>query len=223
MGEQKVDRRRAPETRQKILDTAEALFSVQGYHAISLRDIATEAGVQVALTNYHFGSKEDLFAAIIERRAAENVRGLEDALAAARTVGGDRASRRAAILRAFIMPIIDKSMNHGPGWKNYVRLLARLASLPQEETFLSPYRQHFDDVIADFITALHEIHPEMDGGDVHWSLYFLQATITHVMVESGMLDRQSQGRFRSAELEAIADRMIPFFSAGFAGFGARES
>lgn len=214
------DRRRAPETRARILDAAEALFSRLGYHGVSLRDIAGEAGVQVALSHYHFGSKEELFAAVIDRRADENVRGLEAALAAARRVEGGTDERRAAILRAFILPIVDRSLNHGAGWKNYVRLLARLANLPQEETFLSPYRRHFDEVIADFIAALREADPRMDPDDVHWGVFFLQAAITHIMVESGMLDRQSGGRFRSSDLETIAGKLVPFFAAGFAGFAA---
>ena len=48
-------------TRQKILDAAEILFAERGFHSVSVRDITTEAGVDVALINYHFGSKQLLF------------------------------------------------------------------------------------------------------------------------------------------------------------------
>ena len=104
MGEpaKKIDRRRAPETAARILDAAESLFSLRGYHGVSLRDIATEAEVQVALTHYHFGSKEELFSAVLERRAEEHALGIAGALAEARAVSGSSKERREAVIRAFI-------------------------------------------------------------------------------------------------------------------------
>lgn len=216
----RVDRRRAPETAARILDAAESLFSVRGYHGVSLRDIAADAGVQVALTHYHFGSKEDLFRAVIERRADENARGIADALVAAKRVAGSRQERRDAIIRAFITPIVKKSMLGGPGWKNYIRLLALVANMPQEEAFVAPFRQSFDYLIADYVDALHDVHPEMDEGDVHWCFFFFQAMTTHILVESGMLDRQSGGRFCSSDLETMVEKLVRFVSAGFTGLGA---
>ena len=56
--------------RERILDAAEALFAEHGYDGVTLRQIATRAGVDVALANYHFGKKLDLFQAVFERRAA---------------------------------------------------------------------------------------------------------------------------------------------------------
>ena len=218
--EEKVDGRRRPGTRTKILDAAEELFSRRGYYGVSLRDIAAKAGVQVALTHYHFGSKEDLFANVINRRADENVNDLEASLAVACKMTGSKEQRRRAIIRGFIGPIVDKSKRRGPGWKNYVRLLAQIANLPQEENFLSPYRLHFDEVVTDYVHALQKIHPEMDDGDVHWCFFFLQATLTHILVESGMIDRHSKGRFHSSDLDLIADKMEVFFSAGFSGFSS---
>ena len=211
-------RRRASATRQRILDGAEALFSRQGYHAVALADIAAEASVRVALLHYHFGTKEELFAAVIERRAAENVAGLEASLATALAMPGSRTERRAAIIRAFVEPVIEKSMRGGPGWKNYIRLLARLANLPQEESFLSPYRSSFDAIVADYVGALRALHPEIDGQDVHWAFYFVQAASTHILVESGVLDRQSAGALQSSALDVVGRKFVSFCTAGFTAF-----
>jgi len=217
----KIDRRRAPETAARILDAAESLFSLRGYHGVSLRDIATEAEVQVALTHYHFGSKEELFSAVLERRAEEHALGIAGALAEARAVSGSSKERREAVIRAFIMPIVDKSMRGGPGWKNYIRLLALVANMPQEEGFVSPFRSNYDHLIASYVDALHDIHPEMSEGDVHWCFFFFQAMTTHILVESGMLDRQSSGRFKSNDLDAMVDKLVSFVAAGFTGLGAK--
>lgn len=54
--------------RQVLLDTAERLFAERGFEATSVRDLATEAGVNVAMVSYYFGSKEGLFEAVIESK-----------------------------------------------------------------------------------------------------------------------------------------------------------
>ena len=51
-----------------ILDTAEKLFSLHGYDGASTRLIASEAGVNIAMLNYYFGSKEGVYKGVLERR-----------------------------------------------------------------------------------------------------------------------------------------------------------
>lgn len=54
--------------RQHLLQVAELLFAQQGYEAVSVRHLAKEAGVNLAMISYYFGSKEGLFAALIENK-----------------------------------------------------------------------------------------------------------------------------------------------------------
>ncbi|WP_374948592.1 TetR/AcrR family transcriptional regulator [Mucilaginibacter sp.] len=51
-----------------ILDVAEKVFAELGYDGASIRLISGEAGVNMAMLNYYFGSKEGVFLAIFERR-----------------------------------------------------------------------------------------------------------------------------------------------------------
>ena len=60
--------RAAVETKDRILDAAETLFMEHGYEATSLRSLTTAADVNLAAVNYHFGTKEELFEALIEGR-----------------------------------------------------------------------------------------------------------------------------------------------------------
>lgn len=53
---------------KQIILTAEKLFSKQGYDGTSVRDIADEAGVNIAMISYYFGSKEKLMEALFEQR-----------------------------------------------------------------------------------------------------------------------------------------------------------
>ena len=66
--EKKTRRTEAAETsKQAILDAAEALFAQKGYDATSLQEICDLAGVTRGLPNYFFGSKEQLYQAVLER------------------------------------------------------------------------------------------------------------------------------------------------------------
>src|SRR4051794_14153604 len=58
-------RRDAAGTRQLLLDAARRRFAGNGYTATTVRDIADDAGVNVALINRYFTSKEGLFEACL--------------------------------------------------------------------------------------------------------------------------------------------------------------
>lgn len=57
-------------SKEKIIETATELFSRNGFENTSVRDIAGGAGVNVAMINYYFGSKEKLLKTILEKRFA---------------------------------------------------------------------------------------------------------------------------------------------------------
>jgi AcrR family transcriptional regulator len=53
--------------KQRLLEAAIKLFARKSYSATGLREIVREAGVSVAMVNYHFGSKQALLEAILDR------------------------------------------------------------------------------------------------------------------------------------------------------------
>ena len=57
-----------PDTKQRILDSAERLFAEYGFAGVSLRTIIADAKVNLAAIHYHYRSKEALFDAVILRR-----------------------------------------------------------------------------------------------------------------------------------------------------------
>src|SRR5215207_6660815 len=56
-------RRDGADTRGAVLEAARSRFAAHGYDGTKLRDVAADADVDVALVSYHFGSKDQLFAA----------------------------------------------------------------------------------------------------------------------------------------------------------------
>lgn len=59
------------EKKEKILVAAEKLFGDLGFEGVSTRLLAKEAGVNMAMLAYYFGSKEKLFKYMIQRRAED--------------------------------------------------------------------------------------------------------------------------------------------------------
>ena len=60
-----------PKTRERLLETAIAIFAEKGYAGTSVREIVEQAGVSKPVLYYYFQSKEGLFLAILEM--AENM------------------------------------------------------------------------------------------------------------------------------------------------------
>jgi AcrR family transcriptional regulator len=65
--EKKMDKDKI-DKKDHILDVAEKVFSELGFDGASTRTISGEAGVNMAMLNYYFGSKEGLFLAVFNRK-----------------------------------------------------------------------------------------------------------------------------------------------------------
>ena len=62
--------RNAAATRAAILDSARIRFAKEGYDGASVRELAADAGVDPALISRYFGSKEELFVAVLKAGGA---------------------------------------------------------------------------------------------------------------------------------------------------------
>jgi AcrR family transcriptional regulator len=58
--------KKAEETRLALIAAARKLFTERGYHAVGIRDFATEAGVTRGALYHHFGDKESIFLAVFD-------------------------------------------------------------------------------------------------------------------------------------------------------------
>src|ERR1051325_12222859 len=102
-------------TQSRILDVAEEMFAEQGLDRVSIRDITRKARVNLASINYHFVSKEDLIAAVFERRVVPINDARLAALDAVEKVAGKRNPRLEHILEAFIRPALQSSLAASKG------------------------------------------------------------------------------------------------------------
>jgi len=95
------------DTKTKLLNAAERLFSDKGIEAISHRDIALAAAVNLAALNYHFGSRQAFIRAVIKRRVEPiNAHRLAALARAERQMGGAPVPTD-KILEAFFGPAVE--------------------------------------------------------------------------------------------------------------------
>lgn len=80
--------------RDHLLDTAFVLFSKEGYHAVGIDTVLAKAGVAKMTLYNHFKSKEELIAAVLERRAKEIA---DEIMAKVATAGGGPDARVLAV------------------------------------------------------------------------------------------------------------------------------
>ncbi len=61
---------------EKIKEAARKLFTQKGFDAVKTRDIAEEAGINLALLNYYFRSKQKLFDIIMQENMEQFIQGI---------------------------------------------------------------------------------------------------------------------------------------------------
>lgn len=206
------------ETRDQILDAAEALFAGHGFHGVTVRQVARQAGVDPALLHYYFDSKRGLFDAAFLRRAAILNDERLAALDSYEREAGEQMTAEGC-LEAFLRPVMDWWAKGGPGWKSYFRLVALANNTPAwgGETM----GRYFDPVIQRFIDLLRRVLPEARDDDLYWSWHFVSGALTHAFAETGRIDKLSGGLCRSDDVEAIRARMAPFMAAAIERIAGR--
>lgn len=108
------------DTRTRILDVAERLFSERGLDGTSLREINQEAGSRnVSAIQYHFGSREGLLGAILERRMASINRRRVELLERLSFEGRDTLHD---MLGAFVYPLAEE-IEASEGGRHFVRVV----------------------------------------------------------------------------------------------------
>jgi AcrR family transcriptional regulator len=69
------------EKRTRLLDATEEIMLKDGYAAVSSRSVAAAVGINAPLVHYYFPTIDDLFVAVLQRRAGRNVDRMAVALA----------------------------------------------------------------------------------------------------------------------------------------------
>jgi AcrR family transcriptional regulator len=201
-------------TKEKILDTAEALFMEHGFEATSLRAITTAAGVNLAAVNYHFGSKEELFQTVLSRRLDPMNQERVDLLAELERSAAPMPSPCDRILTAMFIPALKLARNPQRGGTNFLRLLGRAYADPAPfiRQFLSA---QYAVMIARFKAAFARALPDLPKRELSWRLHFIMGALSYTLAGTdalkliGELNPDEPGND-----ERLLQRLAPFLLAG---------
>jgi AcrR family transcriptional regulator len=198
---------------ERILNAAEELFALHGFDGVTMRQIATKAKVDVALANYHFGKKLEVFKAVFNRRAEMLNQVRRDVLHANQKESSGKEQSLEQIIEAFLRPLKLAQETGDPGWRNYLALLANVMVSPVWSREMMPHV--YDKLVSEFVEALQKALPKANEEDIHWCYHYVAGALALTFAQTGRIDRLSGGKCLSSDFEAAYDRMIPFVAAGF--------
>lgn len=177
----------ASDTRSRILDTAERLFTEYGFEGTSMRQITSEAGVNLAAANYHFGSKEALLQAVFKRRLewlnGERLRVLDEMEAQA----GDQPLKPSQIVDAFFGTVLRMGAQPEQGGRIFLRLLGRTLNNPSDAIH-ALFSTEYSDALTRFKLALFRALPDVPKAEIVWRLHFMLGATAYAIAGTDALD-----------------------------------
>jgi len=189
-------------TEEKIKEAARRLFTQKGYAAVKTRDIAEEAGINLALLNYYFRSKEKLFNMIMAESLQQFILGIASILK-------DETVAREERMEKIVSYYIDMLTQY-PDLPLFI--LSEMKRQPQQ------LASKFDPVIGSArANILKEVQNEIKDGKianlhiVHFIANFIGLTV-FPFVASPMLQRVAQVNDKQfKELMQERKKLIPLW------------
>ncbi len=202
------------DTKTRILDAAESLFMEHGFEATSLRSLTSAASVNLAAVNYHFGTKEELFQAVLTRRLDPMNQERIDLLARLERDAGGKAMSCEKILFAMLIPALRLARDEKRGGKNFLRLLGRAYADP------APFIRHFlsaqyAEMIGQYKEAFLKALPQLSRHELTWRLHFVMGALSYTLAGTDAVKLFAQ--MTAAEKyddELLLQRLAPFLVAG---------
>jgi AcrR family transcriptional regulator len=191
------------DTKQKLLDAAERLFSQQGYGAVSLRQIIADAEVNLAAIHYHFGSKQELLDEVILRKAGPVNRERLARLDRLEAAPGELHVEQ--VLEAFLMPMADAATQN----PEFCKLMGRMQA---EGILTEVVVRNFQPMLGRFLGALRKAVPDLPENEFRWRVHFMQGSIAHTMSSD---PAQLAGAEDVGGFPGRIERLIAFLSGAF--------
>lgn len=199
---------RLSDTRARILDAAERLFMAHGYDGTSMRQITSEAGVNLAAVNYHFGSKEALIQEVFRRRLnwlnEERMRALDELEATA----DGQPLKPSQIVDAFFGTMIRMAEDEERGGVIFLRLLGRTLTEPSD--FIRAFLAHeYKTVVERYKQALFRSLPDVPKAEIVWRFHFMLGATSYAIAGTDALRLVTDWGIEAEDSEDRLDRLLP--------------
>ena len=211
--------RPAEATRQRIQDAAEELLADEGYDGASIRRIAAAAGIAVAVVSYHFGAKQDLFNAVVGRRAVVMEDRRLTALTQLRQGSGNAPIGLDCLVREYVMPFFEYAFCADSGWRNYAVLMGRLSNSPRGTEMI---RRHYDPVARAYLAEMQRALPQAPMPAVITGFLGVVSLMLLLCARTGRMDSLAGDGGRAGTDQQAMEAMIRFSVAGLEGLGGKH-
>ena len=197
-------------TQDRILNSAERLFSERGIDGVSLREITTDSGVNSASLHYHFGSKIAVLERIFELRA-HPIAAARERLLSQLKLNRQGKPKVEDVLYAFLRPALE-SQETVDG-DSFRMLRARLA-FEREEVRRRVLDTAFNRSSQMALQALAQALPHLSAEELHWRFHFLLGSMVYTMAYPGRIESLSDEKIDTRDWQKALDRLVAFAAAG---------
>jgi AcrR family transcriptional regulator len=201
------------ETQERIFAAAERLFAEHGIDAVSTRDIIDAAGVNGGSIHYHFGSREQLIAALIERRAGylgvQRDRYLDELEAS-----GEITLR--SVVDVLVRPTAELAANADGRYH-----AGFIVAVTNKRELMPIVRRMFDSYTIRYLAVLARVTPHLDDTTRRLRYGVARDIVNRVIGQTdGALQRwiappgaQSRSEVDASLVDAVTDIVVAMFAA----------
>lgn len=169
------------ETIDELLESAIRHFARDGYEGASLREIANDVGATLSSIDRYFGSKAELFRAVLKKVWAEVERDRDELLGKARTHDRSEGPQLEHLIYALARPIVERALSKNESDVARTCLLRMVRNAqPEEPRWQSPDLVELANVVRSlgrWIDAMVVQCPELTRQDIVWAFSYVSGLI----------------------------------------------
>lgn len=202
------------ETISALIDSATTVFSETGYEGASLRDIAAGAGTPLSTINMYFGTKSDLFIAVMAHLWREIEADRAGILAERTAANGGHADLR-DIVTALVRPVVQRARSKTIADRRVPRLLRQWVGAPPDVRAEMRRRNNSQDSLARWIEHVRIVCPTLSLSEVVWGFSFIVGALYSWELMDYRYDEIIA--MGDEDPEDIVERLVGFAVSGMQG------
>ena len=199
------------ETRERLVESAAALFAASGYAKVSVREICTAANANVAAVNYHFGGKTGLYEQVLRRAIAVMQATTSEAIEA----GTGRHPREQ--LRTYLSIFMRRVFAGRDSWIHQMMMRELADPTPALDMVVAEVIKPRMEYLSRIIAALLDAQPT--DTRVRLCAVGVQAQCLAVL-RSGFSDRLGMIRVDESTIDDVAEHIARFSLGGIRAVGS---
>lgn len=203
------------DTPDRLISAATRLFAQAGFNGASVRDITAAAGANLGAITYHFGSKQDLYRAVLQHAFAPVV----ERLSSVRSVPLRTTDESGLDRVETIMRVLFRHIAANPD----VQMLI-LRQVVQDQTLPGVARQTLGGILETMTAAVRQGQEDGSiraGDPVLMAVSVMSQPAYFGLVRRLLAERLNEAAGAEVTVEATVDHAVRFVRAGLSA-GARE-